>query len=78
MSSAHTASSHAQAPDFERLERIARKFRLGEEPSLVDEYAHLSIDQRLELFLRLRQRTIEDRYGTDPGFERVHQVARRP
>ena len=63
--------------DDERIERIARKYRVGEEPSLVDEYARFSIDERLELFLRLRQRVIEDRYGTDPGFERVHSIARR-
>ena len=61
-----------------RIERIARKFRMGEEPSLVDEYARFSVDERLELFLRLRQRMIEDQYGTDPGFERVHRIARRP
>ena len=61
----------------DRVERIARKYRMGEEPSLVDEYAHLTIDARLELFLRLRQRVIEDRYGTDPGFERVYSIARR-
>lgn len=61
-----------------RVERVARKFRIGEEPSLVDEYARFSIDERLELFLRLQRRTIEDRYGTDPGFQRVHSIARRP
>lgn len=62
----------------ETIERTARKFRLGEEPSLVDEYARFTVDERLELFLRLRQRVIEDRYGADPGFERVHSIARRP
>ena len=61
-----------------RIERIARKFRMGEEPSLVDEYARYSIDERLEMFLRLQRRMIEDRYGIDPGFERVHSIARRP
>ena len=61
-----------------RIERVARKYRIGEEPSMVDEYAHFTVDERLELFLRLRQRVIEDRYGTDPGFERVYSIARRP
>lgn len=61
-----------------RIERIARKYRIGEEPSMVDEYARFTVDERLELFLRLRQRVIEDRYGTDPGFERVYSIARRP
>jgi hypothetical protein len=60
------------------IERVARKFRVGEEPSLVDEYAHFTIDERLEMFLRLRQRAIEDRYGIDPGFEKVYRVVRRP
>jgi hypothetical protein len=59
------------------MERITRKFRVGEEPSLVDEYARFSVDERLELFLMLRQRIIEDRYGTDPGFQRFHSIARR-
>jgi hypothetical protein len=62
---------------FDKVERIARKARVGEEPSLVDEYAIYTVDERLEMFLRLRQRVIEDRYGTDPGFERFHSVARR-
>jgi hypothetical protein len=57
--------------------RVARKFKLGEEPSMVDEYAHFTIDERLELFLKLRKRVIEDRYGTDPGFERIYSIARR-
>lgn len=64
-------------PDDGRIELVARKFRLDEEPSLVDEYARFTIDERLELFLRLRLRVIEDRYGVDPGFERVHSIARR-
>ncbi|MBS0575988.1 MAG: hypothetical protein JSS45_06135 [Proteobacteria bacterium] len=61
----------------ERIERVARVCRIGEEPSLVDEYAHFSADERLELFLRLRQRSIEDCHGTDPGFQRLHSIARR-
>ncbi|HET6631165.1 MAG TPA: hypothetical protein VFG73_00465 [Rhodanobacteraceae bacterium] len=60
-----------------RIEKIARKTRLGQEPSLVDEYARFSIDERLEMFLRLRHRVIKDRHGTDPGLERVHSIARR-
>ena len=62
----------------EKFERVARKFRVGEEPSLVDEYARFTVDERLELFLRLRQRVIEDQYGIDPGFQRFHSIARRP
>ena len=71
------SSSPKRSMADQRIERTARKFRLGEEPSLVDEYARFTVDERLELFLRLRQRVIEDRYGTDPGFERVHSIARR-
>lgn len=59
------------------FERVARKFQIGKEPSLVDEYACFTVDERLELFLRLRQRVIEDQYGSDPGFQRVHSIARR-
>lgn len=58
------------------FERVGRKFRQGEEPSLVDEYAHLSIDERIALFLAFRARFIRGRYGSDPGFERVFQRAR--
>jgi hypothetical protein len=76
MSSQRGAGSKVQ--EFEQIERIGRKFRIGEEPSLVDEYARFTIDERLQLFLRLKQRTIEDRYGVDPGFERVHSITRRP
>lgn len=61
----------------DRVEHIARKFRIGEEPSLVDEYARFSVDERLELFLRLRMRIIEDHHGIDPGFQRFHSIARR-
>ena len=64
--------------DLGRIERIARKYRVGEEPSMVDEYSRFSVDERLDLFLKLRQRVIEDRYGIDPGFERVYSIARRP
>ena len=53
------------------FERVGRKVRLGEEPSLVDEYAHLSIDERIALGIGLRARTIRERYGCDPGFEKV-------
>ena len=60
-----------------KFERVARKFRIGEEPSMVDEYARFTVDERLDLFLRLRQRIIEDQYGTDPGFQRVYSIARR-
>ena len=40
---------------------------LGEEPSWVDEYAHNSIDERLELYRQFRARTIEDdvKFGED-------------
>ena len=64
------------AASSQRIERVVRKYRLGEEPSMVDEYAHLSIDERLELFIDLRDRVIKGQYETDPGFERVLRIAR--
>ncbi|MBS0571606.1 MAG: hypothetical protein JSS28_13425 [Proteobacteria bacterium] len=70
-------SSASESIDALKFERVARKFRIDEEPSLVDEYARFSVDERLELFLRLRQRIIEDQYGTDQGFQRVYSIARR-
>lgn len=62
----------------DRIERIARKYQIDDEPSMVDEYAHLSNDERARLFLALRARLIMERYGADQRFERVCSVARRP
>ncbi|MGH8031918.1 MAG: hypothetical protein ACREO8_06005 [Luteimonas sp.] len=59
------------------IERIARKYAMDEQPSMVDEYAHLSNTERATLFLRLRKRVNTERYGTDQRFERVCSVARR-
>lgn len=61
-----------------RVERIARKYRIDDEPSMVDEYAHLTNEQRAARFLELRRQSIEKRYGPDQRFERVCTVARRP
>ena len=61
-----------------RVERIARKFRIDAEPSMVDEYAYLTNEQRAARFLKLRRQSIEKRYGPDQRFERVCTVARRP
>lgn len=60
------------------IERIARKYTVGDEPSMVDEYAHLSNAERAALYLCLRKRVITERYGPDQRFERVCEVARRP
>ena len=68
-------------PAPRRIERTARKYVLGEEPSLVDEYAHMSNIERAELFLRLRHRLIEQRYGPEQSagrLERICTVVRRP
>ena len=47
-------------------ERTVRVFNLGEEPSMVDEYARFSIDERLELFRQFRARIGDDvRLNTD-------------
>jgi len=67
-----------QPPDSRQVERIARKYRIGDEPSMVDEYAHLSNSERASLFLSLRKRIITERYGIDQRFERVCSVVRRP
>ena len=47
--------------------REVRVFKLGEEPSMVDDYARFSIDERLELFHQFRVRMIGDdvRLNTD-------------
>jgi hypothetical protein len=60
-----------------RIERIARKYRIGEEPGMVEEYANFSNAERARLFLALRKRHIMDRYGPDQRFERICTVARR-
>lgn len=61
-----------------RVEYIARKYRIDAEPSMVDEYAHLTNEQRAARFLKLRRQSIEKHYGPDQRFERVCAVARRP
>lgn len=66
------------SPPDRRIERIARKFHADEEPSLVDEYAHLSNVERAHLFLSLRKSVTTERYGTDRGLERICTVVRRP
>lgn len=58
-------------------ERIARKYAIGAEPSMVDEYAHLTNRERAARYLQLRRHHIEKRYGSDQRFERVCTVARR-
>jgi predicted nucleotidyltransferase len=49
------------------VDRTIRVFKLGEEPSMVDEYERFSIDERLELFQQFRVRMIGDdvRLNTD-------------
>lgn len=37
---------------------VVRRYKLGEEPSMVDEYMQFSIDERLEQFLEFRARAI--------------------
>jgi hypothetical protein len=61
-----------------RIERVVRVVRLGEEPSLVDEYAYLTNAERTALFLELRARILAEHDETDRGLERVCTVARRP
>lgn len=63
--------------DVDRIERVVRVVRLGEEPSLVDEYAHLTNAERTALFLQLRARILADHDEADRGLERVCTVARR-
>jgi hypothetical protein len=63
--------------DAGRIERIVRVVRLGEEPSLVDEYAHLTNTERTALFLELRARILADHDEADRGLERVCTIARR-
>lgn len=63
--------------DVDRIERVVRVVRLGEEPSLVDEYAHLTNAERTALFLELRARILADHDEADRGLERICTVARR-
>jgi hypothetical protein len=37
---------------------VVRRYKLGEEPSMVDEYARFSVNERLEQFLEFRARVI--------------------
>ena len=55
-------------------DHILRRFKGEEGPSLFDEFSRLSISQRLDVFLELRERVMRERYGFVPTFQRVVKV----
>ena len=60
-----------------RIERVAAKYRVGEEPSEVAQWSRFGADERLVAMIELRARHLRWRYGIEPGLERVLAVARR-
>jgi hypothetical protein len=60
-----------------RMERVARKFRMGEEPSEVEEWSRFSPNDRLMAIIELRARHLRWKYGIEPGLERILAVVRR-
>lgn len=53
-----------------------RRFTLGEEPSMVEEYRHHSPAERLAAWLELRHGLLENPDATEQGLARVFSVAR--
>ncbi|MGD9585101.1 MAG: hypothetical protein AB7V26_15735 [Lysobacterales bacterium] len=53
-----------------------RRFTLGEEPSMVEEYRQHSPAQRLAAWLELRHGLLENPDGTEQRLARVFSVAR--
>ena len=60
------------------IERVVAKYRIGEEPSEVEQWSEMSADQRLAALIDMRARYLRWRYGTEPRLERVLNIARRP
>ncbi len=62
----------------EQVEKVIelRRFTLGEEPSMVEEYRQHSPAQRLAAWLELRHGLLENPDATEQGLARVFSVAR--
>ena len=58
------------------IERVAAKYRIGEEPGEIGQWSRFSADQRLAAMIELRARHLRWRYGIEPGLERVLAIAR--
>ena len=59
------------------IERVAAKYRLGEEPSEVEQWSGFSAEQRLVALIALRARHLRWKYGIEPGLERVLAITRQ-
>jgi hypothetical protein len=60
-----------------RIDRVATKYRVGEQPSEVTQWSRLDANERLMAMIELRARHLRWRYGVEPGLERVLAIARR-
>lgn len=60
-----------------RIERVAAKYRMGEEPSEVTQWSRFDANERFMAMIELRARHLRWRYGVEPGLERVLAIARR-
>lgn len=58
---------------------IVQKFSSFEEAEKADKefYASLTMQERFDIYLLIRERYIKIKYGTDPGFQRVYSAFKR-
>jgi len=59
------------------IARVVAKFRVGEEPSEIEQWRSMSGNERLAALIEMRARYLRWKYGTEPRLERVLQVTRR-
>ncbi|QBB69664.1 hypothetical protein ELE36_04335 [Pseudolysobacter antarcticus] len=59
------------------IERVAAKYRFGEEPSEVELWSRFSAEQRLAALIALRARHLMWKYGIEPRLERVLAITRQ-
>jgi hypothetical protein len=59
------------------ITRVVAKFRVGEQPSEIEQWRDRSGNERLAALIEMRARYLRWKYGTEPRLERVLQVARR-
>lgn len=52
-------------------------YRVGNEPSEVEQWLDFTAEQRLQKILEIRTRYLQWRYGTEPRLERVLTVTRK-
>ncbi len=63
----------------DKREFVVQKFKNFEEADKADKlmYKNMTMDERFQVYLQLRDTYIKLTYGTDPGFQRVYSTFKR-